>query len=150
MALSAVVFDMGWTLVDETRQMGEAPFTEADLYPDALPCLQALRARGVSVGVAGNMASGNEAFIAPYVDFVGSSERWGVSKPSPEFFARIANELQRPPGEITYVGDRVDNDIAPALDFGMKAMHIRRGPWGYLHETPAGARRIESLMELVA
>jgi hypothetical protein len=31
----------------------------------------------------------------------------------------------------------------------MQAVHIRRGPWGYLHETPAGVRRIDSLLELV-
>jgi hypothetical protein len=28
-------------------------------------------------------------------------------------------------------------------------VHIKRGPWGHLHETPAGARRIDSLLELV-
>jgi hypothetical protein len=27
-------------------------------------------------------------------------------------------------------------------------VHIRRGPWGYLHEPPAGALRIDSLDEL--
>ena len=51
--------------------------------------------------------------------------------------------------DVMYVGDRVDNDVAPALAFGMAAVHIRRGPWGYLHETPPGVRRIESLLELV-
>jgi FMN phosphatase YigB (HAD superfamily) len=95
------------------------------------------------------MAAENEAFIAPHVDFVASSERWGVVKPAPAFFARIADELRRPPAEIAYVGDRVDNDVAPALAFGMQAVHIKRGPWGHLHEPPAGVRRIESLLELV-
>jgi FMN phosphatase YigB (HAD superfamily) len=180
--VTAVVFDMGETLVDETRQAEEiadalgvprftfmaltgaaiargeqpdrggfraAPFTEADLYPDALPCIRALRERGTTIGVVGNMAIENEAFIAPHVDLVGSSERWGVAKPQPGFFARIADELQRPPAEISYVGDRVDNDIAPALAFGMQVVHIRRGPWGHLHDAPAGARRIDSLLELV-
>jgi FMN phosphatase YigB (HAD superfamily) len=47
------------------------------------------------------------------------------------------------------VGDRVDNDVLPALACGMEAVHIRRGPWGLLHETPEGARRIDSLLELV-
>jgi HAD superfamily hydrolase (TIGR01509 family) len=180
--VTAVVFDLGETLVDETRQFEEtadalgiprftymalagaaiargeqpdrggysaAPFVEADLYPDALPCLRALRDRGTTVGAVGNMAAENEAFIAPYVDFVASSERWGVVKPAPAFFARIADELRRPPAEIAYVGDRVDNDVAPALAFGMQAVHIKRGPWGHLHEPPAGVRRIESLLELV-
>lgn len=191
MAVTAFVFDLGETLVDETRQCEQIadacgvprftfmalagaaiaqgkqphehvfgwlgvdhhradPFTEADLYPDALPAIHGLRERGLTVGVVGNMFAGNEPFIAPHVDFVASSERWGVSKPAAEFFARVCEAAGREPSQVAYVGDRVDNDVAPALAFGMTAVHIRRGPWGYLHETPPGARRIDSLLELVA
>ena len=181
MAVSAIVFDLGETLVDETRQWEEcadasgvprftymalagaaivrgeqprrdhtaAPFGEADLYPDALPAIAALRERGIRVGVVGNMAQGNEAFIEPHVDFVASSQRWGVEKPSPEFFARVCEAAEREPAAVAYVGDRVDNDVAPALAFGMQAVHVRRGPWGFLQETPAGVRCIDSLLELV-
>jgi HAD superfamily hydrolase (TIGR01549 family) len=180
-AVKAVVFDVGETLVDETRQWEEvadasgvprftymalagaaiargeppvrehraAPFTEADLYPDVLPCLRALRERGVRVGAVGNMSTDNESFLAPHVDFVTSSERWGVLKPAPEFFARVCEATGYDPPHVAYVGDRVDNDVAPALEFGMVAVHIKRGPWGHLHATPAGARRIDSLLELV-
>ena len=52
------------------------------------------------------------------------------------------------PPEIAYVGDRVDNDVAPALAAGMVAVHVRRGPWGYLHDPPPAAIRIRSLAEL--
>ena len=180
--MKAIVFDVGETLADETRQWQEsadaegvprvtymalagaaiargeqpqrthraAPFTAADLYPDALPAIAGLRERGLSVGVVGNMAAGNEAFIAPHVDFVASSERWGVEKPSAEFFARVCEAAGFDARDVTYVGDRVDNDVVPALAFGMQAVHIRRGPWGHLHETPPGVRRIDSLSELVA
>jgi FMN phosphatase YigB (HAD superfamily) len=48
------------------------------------------------------------------------------------------------------VGDRVDNDVGPALAAGMVGVHIKRGPWGYLHEPPAAAIRIRSLDELPA
>jgi hypothetical protein len=30
----------------------------------------------------------------------------------------------------------------------MVAVHLARGPWGRVHETPSGAIRIESLHEL--
>jgi HAD superfamily hydrolase (TIGR01509 family) len=156
MAVKAIVFDVGETLVDETRQREEiaagqraAPFTEDDLYPDALPCIGALRDRGLRVGAAGNMRSENESFLAPHVDFVSSSERWGVLKPAPEFFARVCTAAGFDPADVMYVGDRVDNDVEPALAFGMVAVHIKRGPWGLVHETPDGARRIDSLLELV-
>jgi FMN phosphatase YigB (HAD superfamily) len=48
------------------------------------------------------------------------------------------------------VGDRVDNDIVPVLAAGMVAVHIRRGPWGHLHDAPPAAIRIRSLDELPA
>jgi HAD superfamily hydrolase (TIGR01509 family) len=184
-----VIFDVGETLVDETRQFEDAadaigiprftfmslagaaiarglqpqeyvydwlgvdpphvePFGEEDFYPDALPCLRALRERGLLVGAAGNMREANEALLAPHVDFVGSSERLGVSKPAREFFARLLAAVDRPADEVAYVGDRIDNDVAPALAAGMVAVHVRRGPWGYLHEPPEGALRVRSLDEL--
>jgi FMN phosphatase YigB (HAD superfamily) len=45
-------------------------------------------------------------------------------------------------------GHRDDNDVAPAIAAGMTGVHIRRGPWGYLQESPAEAIRIASLDEL--
>jgi FMN phosphatase YigB (HAD superfamily) len=44
----------------------------------------------------------------------------------------------------------VDNDVGPALAAGMTAVHIRRGPWGFLHEPPAEALTIRTLDELPA
>jgi FMN phosphatase YigB (HAD superfamily) len=49
---------------------------------------------------------------------------------------------------IAYVGDRVDNDVAPAIAAGMVGVHIRRGPWGHLQQPPPDAIRIRSLGEL--
>jgi len=88
------------------------------------------------------------AVIRPYVDFVASSERWGVEKPSPMFFERVLSETGRPPEEVAYVGDHVVNDVEPTLAAGMVSVHIRRGSWGYLLEPPPEAIRIRSLDEL--
>ena len=118
------------------------------LYPDTLPCLRALRERGLWVGAVGNMAVVHEELVRPHVDLVASSERWGVEKPSPEFFARIVAESGFEPGELAYVGDRVDNDVAPARAAGMLAVHVRRGPWGYLHDPSEAHVRVGSLAEL--
>jgi len=185
--LTAVVFDAGETLVDETglwqraadlagvprfTVMGilgglitrgehhsrvwelleverpRAEFEPDEFYADALPCLAELRSRGLRVGVVGNTPESFEAVMRGHVDFAGSSGRWGVEKPAPEFFERIVSELDCPVGEIAYVGDRVDNDVGPALRAGMVAVHVRRGPWGYLHEPPPEALRARSLAEV--
>ena len=61
-----------------------------------------------------------------------TSAAWGVAKPSPAFFERIAAELDLPPAAIAYVGDRIDNDIEPAAAAGMCAIFVRRGPWAWI------------------
>ena len=193
MAVRAVFFDAGETLVDETRMwasvadavgvpqltffgilgalaargeshrrvftlLGVEPvaasgWDERDLYPDAKPCLEALRARGLRIGVVGNTGRQAEALFAGLgVDVVGSSEGWGVEKPSPAFFARVVAEAEAPAAEVAYVGDRIDNDVVPAAEAGMVAVHILRGPWGYGQadwpETSLAHARITSLAEL--
>ena len=119
-----------------------------DWYPDARPCLERLRSAGYRVCACGNTPRFVEEQLAPLVDGVASSEGLGVLKPSPEFFARVADLAGASPERIAYVGDRVDNDVAPALAAGMVAVHIRRGPWGHLQQPPGGAIRIRSLDEL--
>jgi FMN phosphatase YigB (HAD superfamily) len=155
MALTVIVFDVGETLVDETttyeRWRAERAttfvFAVSDLHADVLPCLTALRARGLRLGAAGNMHSHHEEFLRPYVDFVGSSERWGVEKPDTGFFAHVVEEAGAPVEEILYVGDRVDNDVVPARGAGLRALRIRRGEHARV-ESPSGIVTIGSLSEL--
>jgi FMN phosphatase YigB (HAD superfamily) len=75
------------------------------------------------------------------VDLIASSARWGVEKPSLEFFARVAAQAGVPPANIAYVGDQVDNDVVPAALAGMLAVFLRRGPWGFLQAGHPGAAR---------
>jgi FMN phosphatase YigB (HAD superfamily) len=130
-------------------------FTPQDLYPDAIPCLTALRARGYKVLIAGNQPIEAEAALARLdvpADVIASSAGWGVSKPDPRFFAKVIEAAGVPPESIAYVGDRLDNDVLPSLQAGMKAVFVRRGPWGWMHaEQPEIERahvRIEDLGEL--
>jgi FMN phosphatase YigB (HAD superfamily) len=124
------------------------------LYPDAQAALTELRSRGYRIGLAANQPDWADAVLQEAgvaADFVGLSAVWGVHKPSPEFFARVVAEAGVEAAEIAYVGDRVDNDVDPALEAGMVAVHIRRGPWGYLQRGAERAHaRIESLRELPA
>lgn len=186
-AIKAVFFDVGETIVDETREYGtwadwlgvprhtfsavfgaviatgsdyretfqyfrrgfelgierqrridaEQPetFAEEDLYPDARPCLAALQALGLRVGLAGNQTRRAEAVLRSLdlsVDTIGTSDSWGVEKPSPAFFSRMVEEAQCPASAVLYVGDRVDNDIGPAQRAGLATALLRRGPWGYI------------------
>ena len=208
MALRAVVFDVGETIVDETRAWsawadwlgiprltflamcgaviasGELDHREPlrifrpgidvreerrkqiaagldedviveDLYPDAVPCLRTLHDAGYRVGLAGNQPARAEDVLRGLdlpLDFVASSASWGIEKPDPRFFAKIAEVVELPPPEIAYVGDRLDNDVRPAAAAGMQAIFVRRGPWGWIQqprgEPPEAALTVESLAEL--
>jgi FMN phosphatase YigB (HAD superfamily) len=131
------------------------PIEARDFYPDAVSCLRELRAEGYCVGLAANQPGGTEAFLRGAglaVDVVAGSETWGVAKPSPAFFDRLVEVAGRPPAEIAYVGDRIDNDVLPARAAGLAPIFVRRGPWGLVHaswpEVDQAAARIESLAEL--
>lgn len=144
------------------QRLGEVPtaaagpawtITQSDLYADALPTLRDLRERGYRLAVMANQPLEAAPFMASLpVDRIATSAGWGVAKPDPAFFARVAQDLAVPPEHVAYVGDRVDNDVLPARQAGMLAVHLRRGPWGVLHDAwPEAAQadlRLTSLDEL--
>jgi HAD superfamily hydrolase (TIGR01509 family) len=186
LALRAVFFDVGETLVDEERwwrelaersglqphvvwaalgvtiERGEEhealwrhlgmdrpdewwhglTYSLDDLYPDALDCLERVRALGLVVGVVGNQTAQLEKWArdaALPADVISSSASLGVRKPDPRFFERVVELGGCRPEETAYVGDRVDNDVLPAAAAGLVAIHVRRGPWGRLLPTPPEA-----------
>lgn len=128
--------------------------TGADLYPDVRPCLEALQQAGHFVGVAGNQTTRAGRFLRELnlpCDLLATSDEWGATKPDVAFFAKLAEVSGHQPGQILYVGDRLDNDIRPAKAAGLHTAHVKRGPWGYLTYQPGGADlELDSLAELPA
>jgi HAD superfamily hydrolase (TIGR01662 family) len=130
-------------------------FREEDLYPDARRGMAALEAAGYRVAVAANQpavrAEQLRALgIAPAV--LAMSDAIGVAKPEPAFFARILELLGHPdPASVAYVGDRIDNDVEAAAAAGMRAVWIRRGPWGVIQRPGSvePALTVDTLDELV-
>jgi len=139
--------------VERPAVWDELVYSTEDLYPDALECLEHVRACGMLVGIAGNQSAALESWARSAglpVDVVTGSASLGARKPDPSFFTGLVELARAEPGEVAYVGDRADNDARPALQCGLVAFHLRRGPWGLLQETPAGAIAIASLAELPA
>jgi HAD superfamily hydrolase (TIGR01662 family) len=152
-------FRPGFDLTEERERRAAAgkpeTFGEENLYPDARPCMKALRNLGLLVGLAGNQTARAEAILralALPVDVIGTSDGWGVEKPSSAFFERLVQEAGIPADQLLYVGDRLDNDIRPAQAAGLATVWVRRGPWGYILDMPdVSARclfRVDSLSEL--
>ncbi|WP_329311724.1 HAD family hydrolase [Streptomyces sp. NBC_01262] len=154
-------FRPDFDLYEEREKRAEAGFPEwfgeGDLYPDVRAALAQLREGGLWLGIAGNQTvrAGRilRELFAQDVDLIGTSDDWGASKPDPLFFERVAEVVPFEPGEILYVGDRVDNDLRPAVAAGMPTALVRRGPWATIQWDSEEARklptfRIESLAEL--
>jgi HAD superfamily hydrolase (TIGR01549 family) len=53
------------------------------------------------------------------------SESEGVSKPDPALFRIALDRARTEPGRCLMVGDRLDNDVAPASESGMKSALVR-------------------------
>jgi HAD superfamily hydrolase (TIGR01549 family) len=130
-------------------------FQVDDVYPDAIAAMDALRDRGYRVAVIGNQPTSRTAElrrIGIEAEVMAMSAEMGIAKPSQQFFERVLELLGSPPASsVAYVGDRVDNDVLPAVVAGMRAVWIRRGPWGYIERLPEGvhpALIVASLAEL--
>jgi HAD superfamily hydrolase (TIGR01549 family) len=131
----------------------EISYSVDDLYPDAFECLERTRELGFRVGIVGNQTETLERWAresALPADVISSSAGLGVRKPDPAFYRKVVELMGSEPSEVAYVGDRIDNDVVPALGAGLVAVHVRRGPWGRLQDAPAGAIVVESLAEVPA
>ncbi|MEV0441787.1 HAD family hydrolase [Streptomyces spectabilis] len=131
---------------------------ESDLYDDVRPALAGLRKLGIRVIIAGNQTSRMGELLRGLdlpTDVIATSGDWGVAKPDPAFFARVLRAAEAAPRETVYVGDHPANDLYPAKAAGLRAAHIRRGPWGHLWAddpdvVAAADWRIDNLTELTS
>jgi HAD superfamily hydrolase (TIGR01549 family) len=132
-------FRPGFDLTRERQSrldVGIGEFLNADdLYLDVRPCLRALRDLGYFVGVAGNQTARSGRFLRELnlpCDVLATSDEWGAAKPDVAFFDKLVAVSAHDRHEIAYVGDRLDNDVAPAAQAGLFTVWVRRGPWGYI------------------
>lgn len=123
------------------------------LYPDALPCLEALSAYPL-----GLITNGDGAQQRQKLDQLGIAERFcsvvvsgdiGVAKPQREIFDRSADEFGMPPSELLFIGDNPVNDVHGATQAGWHALWLNRT--GSEHDVPARAvSDLTTLQGLVA
>ena len=115
-------------------------FRRDDLYPDALRAMAGLKAAGFRVAVAGNQPASRTAELRRLgidAELVVMSDELRLAKPDLAFYRRLLELLGDPaPERVAYVGDRVDNDVLPARVAGLRAVWVRRGPWGVIQSLP--------------
>lgn len=122
-------------------------------FPNLDPMLNALKARGLRLGVITNgfgefqMNSIRGLGIRDYFDCILVSEWEGMKKPEPELFHRALEVLDVTPETAMFVGDHALHDIQAAKRVGMRTVWKRNDRW---EESEADADdSIDDLSELI-
>ncbi len=120
-----------------------------ELYEDAIPTLDALRDRGLKLGLLSNSARDLDEFVGHHglaVDAVLTSRAHGKTKPHEAIFRRMLELLDVVPGEAVMVGDTVEDDVEGATAVGVRAVLVdREGRYGE-HDSIPDLRRLLSLL----
>src|SRR5919205_3755322 len=101
------------------------------LYADSLPALEALRDRGLLLGVISNWEEWLEQLllhleIHTYFSSRTISGTTGIEKPDPRIFALALESLGVAPEEAAHVGDSVRHDVEGARRAGLTPVLIDR------------------------
>jgi HAD superfamily hydrolase (TIGR01509 family) len=120
---------LAWSRIAAAARLRRSP---PDLRPGIAELLQALHAQGIRLALAANqpvqmLTALADAGLLHLFAVHGLSGLIDLRKPDPRFFLHIADALGRPPEECVMVGDRIDNDIAPARALGMGTILFRTG-----------------------
>jgi putative hydrolase of the HAD superfamily len=102
------------------------------LRPDIDGLLRRLRERGLTLGIVANQPqAARERLVRVGLEglfaYEGLSGMTGFRKPDLRAFQAAADGLGAPPTDCIMVGDRIDNDIAPAKALGMVTILFRSG-----------------------
>lgn len=125
---------------------GEVP------YGDARPVLLELKQR-YKLGVIANQPLGSCQRLDKYglldcFDAVFESAAVGISKPDPRLYMYALETVGCEPDRAVMVGDRSDNDVAPAASVGMHTVRILRGFHKNAPNEPPAEYTIRSLYEM--
>jgi len=103
-----------------------------ELRPGIAELLERVKTRGLLLGLAANQPAKaidelDRQGIGHFFDHREVSGHHGFRKPDVRLFLHACRDLDVVPEETVMVGDRIDNDIAPAKALGMAAILFRTG-----------------------
>jgi HAD superfamily hydrolase (TIGR01549 family) len=100
-----------------------------ELFEDALPVLEEVRAARLGIGLVSNGIRDLTEFVAHHrldVDAIVDSRSHGRVKPHPTIFQAALERLGVAPADAVMVGDSLEEDIEGARALGMRAILIDR------------------------
>ncbi len=118
--------------------LAKTPWHSEDetLYADVDRVLRDLKSHGYKLGIIANQAPGaaerlSNWGIADCFSVIASSSELGVAKPDPQIFEKAIAMAGCTATQAVMIGDRLDNDIIPAKQYGMQTVWIRQGLAAY-------------------
>jgi putative hydrolase of the HAD superfamily len=117
-------------------------------FPDALPTLRELRARGIAIALVTNGRTDNQAAkvsrlgLEPFLDATLISESEGLRKPDRRIFERALARIGVAPEHAWHVGDHPMADVAGAHAAGLTAV------WRYVPYWPEPACQAFTIHQL--
>jgi putative hydrolase of the HAD superfamily len=139
----------------------EAVFSERNswwVFPDVVPCLDALRAAGIRLGVISNWSWQapellHDLELARHFDAMIVSARVGYLKPHPRIFEHALEVVRVPPQRAMHVGDSVGADIRGAQAVKIAPVLIDRHTHSHVGDVvrhaPEGVPLVEDLYGLL-
>ena len=129
------------------------------LHTDTIPCLDALDAAGLRIGLITN---GDLAFQTEKLELTSLDSRLehviasgdvGFAKPDARIFALACERFDVHPSQAVYVGDRLETDAVGAAGAGLTGVWLDRSGAGAVdevaaHRPAAGIHTITTLAEL--
>jgi len=100
------------------------------LYDDVLPTLEALKQRGLILGLLTTVLKGinvyGELGLEHYLNFVVTSSEVGANKPEPPIFLAALERAGVDASEAAYIGDQYETDVVGARGVGINPILIDR------------------------
>lgn len=99
----------------------------------ALEFVKKLKEKGVRIGIGTDMTAYiqykkiEKLGLAPYVDFIVTSEEAGVEKPHPHLFELCVQKAGVPAKECAFIGDSLKKDVEGACNSGLKGVWYTQG-----------------------
>jgi 2-haloacid dehalogenase len=106
-------------------------YTSLAAYPDAAPCLKAVKAASLRTGILSNgspamlAAAVTSAMLGTLLDYILSVDTARVYKPSPAVYKLAPNAFGLEPTQIAFVSAN-GWDCAGAAAFGFRVVHVNR------------------------
>lgn len=126
--------------------------TTWQLFSDAIPCLDWLRAAGFKLAAVTNASGDHQRAkltglgIARFFDTLVIAGELGAAKPDPVIFHTACARMGVRPSETVHVGDLLDTDAIGARDAGLHGVWLARSS---AHPaTEPGIQTIENLSDL--